>query len=203
MTSSAPPTLDGPAPNFLRMKLICGGVMLVALVLDLWTKSYMQELLGLWPDVNPAPHTVEIIPGFLRWEGTWNPGVTFGLGAGHTVAILVLTGLATLGLIIWFLGSRTPSKLLHVGLALIIAGALGNLYDRVEWHKVRDWIGVYIEAGGGEKKWPNFNIADMGIVIGVGLIIWDNLFGVSAKIAKLQLEEAKRRKAAKAAKGAS
>ncbi len=197
------------APNRLKVLKIVGLVIfVVVLVADLWSKAYMQDLLGLepGPEVTRSARTIPVIEGFLAWQGTWNPGVTFGMLPGQTTTILVLTGVATLALFIWFLGTKLPSKCLHVGLALILAGALGNLYDRIQWDKVRDFILLY--SGDIENPdqwsifglqvwpWPNFNIADAGIVCGVILVLWDALFGVGAKDAKARYEAKKAAKAA-------
>ncbi|MDJ0976152.1 MAG: signal peptidase II [Planctomycetota bacterium] len=207
MTAETTDSALAPAarPNLMRLKLICLAVLVVALVADLWSKAYMQELLGLWPDSEGGrmsrEEPIELLDlGFigLAWEGTWNPGITFGLAPGQTTVILTLTIVATLGLLVWFLGSRSRSKLLHVGLALIIGGALGNLYDRVQWHKVRDFILMWADLGSGQMNWPNYNVADMCIVFGVGFIVWDSLFGVGAKEAELSAQRRKAKKAERA-----
>lgn len=192
------------APNRLKVLKIVGLVIFaVVLVLDLWSKDYMQERLGLdaSPGTTRSADTIIVIDGLLAWQGTWNPGVTWGLLPGQTTTILILTGLATLALFVWFLGTRLPSKCLHVGLSLILAGAVGNLYDRMKWDKVRDFILFY--SGDIENPdtwgflgiqvwpWPNFNIADAGIVCGVILVLWDALFGLGAKDAKARYEAKK------------
>ncbi len=170
-----------------RLKLIGLLLFVVILVADLWSKSYMQTLLGLdaGPDARVGAQAIDVIPGFLAWQGTWNPGVTFGMFAGQTIFILILTGLATCALFVWFLGTRHPGKCLHIGLSLILAGAVGNLYDRIQWDKVRDFILIYLgDLDAPSWTWPNFNIADSGIVCGVILVLWDSLFGLGAKRAK-------------------
>jgi len=178
------------------LKIVGLVIFAVILVADLWSKSYMQERLGLepGPEIRVSAHTVIVIEGLLAWQGTWNPGVTWGLLPGQTTVILALTGLATLALFVWFLGTKLPSKCLHVGLSLILAGAVGNLYDRMKWDKVRDFIlfysgdindpDVFHILGVKLWPWPNFNIADAGIVCGVILVLWDALFGLGAKDAK-------------------
>ncbi len=209
MTSSPPDTSLAPAaaPRLMRLKLFALVVLVLLLVVDLWSKAYMQELLGLWPDSEGGRMSREkAIPVLdlgvvgLAWEGTWNPGITFGLARNQTSAILTLTILATLGLAVWLLGSRSRSRLLHVGLAMIIGGALGNLWDRVHWHKVRDFILMWAEFGDDMMRWPNYNVADMCIVVGVGFIVWDSLWGVGAKEANLKAELRKAEKARKAEK---
>lgn len=163
-------------PRLLRLKLVALVLLAVLLALDLLSKQWLQDALILRPGRN-GEREIDVLPGFFALQGTWNPGVTFGLARGYTWQILVLTGTATLALMTWLLATRQPSRLLHVGLGLIISGALGNLYDRIRWSEVRDFFLVYL--GRLEKPdwtWPNFNVADAAIVVGVSLVIWDSLF---------------------------
>ncbi len=196
MTDASPTgTTPDAQSGVKRLKIICIVLLLVMLGLDLWTKADMQERLGLVPGRPVGARQIDVIPGFLAWQGTWNPGVTFGLAPNKTNLILGLTGVATLGLMIWFLGTRSRSRALNVGLALILSGALGNLYDRWNWGQVRDFVLVYIgKLEAPDWTWPNFNVADSGIVCGVILVLWDALFGYSAKEAKAAALRAKMEK---------
>jgi len=62
-----------------------------------------------------------------------------------------------------------------VGLALILGGALGNLWDRLTTGRVVDFLLVYI----GSYPWPAFNVADSAIVVGAGLLVIEVLFSKS------------------------
>lgn len=184
--------MPDPQPHPMRLKIIGLVIVVLGVAADLGSKAYFEDYLGMDPGHQRAARRVEVVEGFLAWEGTYNPGVTFGLAAGQTNIILVLTVLATMGLAFWFLRTSIRSKCLHVGLALIISGAIGNLYDRFIWHKVRDFVLVYLGSPGKESfKWPNFNVADTCIVVGVGLVMWDALFGYGAKQAKAAMEAKK------------
>jgi signal peptidase II len=161
-----------------RLKVAALLVLLVGLGLDLGTKLWMQNLLQMDPDRGTAERRIEIIPGFFALEGTYNPGVTFGLAKGNTYPILVFTLVATLLLTAWLFVTRQKSAALHVALGMVLAGAIGNLYDRVQWTKVRDFLLFYWgDPAHPSFKWPNFNVADSMIVVGVCLILWDELFG--------------------------
>jgi signal peptidase II len=196
--SEATPPVKTAGPALGKLKLVSLALLVVLCVGDLWSKDYMATELGLVPGKSRGAHDIDVIPGFLAWQGTWNPGVTFGLAPHKTNLILTLTGIATLGLLIWFFGTRSRSRCLNVGLAMILAGALGNLYDRWNWGQVRDFILVYIgDLKAPSWTWPNFNVADAGIVVGVILVLWDALFGYSAKLAR-----AKARAAAESAEAA-
>ena len=146
---------------------------MVGVVADLWTKAFMERRLDMDPSPGAGPFgREEVIPGFLAWEGTYNEGVTFGLFGGQTNGIMLFTAVATVALIIWLIATRRRSFWLHLGLGMILGGAIGNLYDRLQWQKVRDFILVYV----GDFKWPNFNVADSLIVMGVIVILAEELF---------------------------
>jgi signal peptidase II len=165
-----------PLPPARRPGLKATAVVLVAvvLVLDLWTKAWMQDRLGMDPEHRGASERITLVEGFLHFEGHWNDGITFGLAAGHTMYILIFTVLACLALLAAILWMRTPSALLHTALALILGGALGNLWDRWHWQAVRDFVVVYYWPG---REWPAFNLADSCIVVGVGLVLGREIFG--------------------------
>lgn len=166
-----------PVPRSRRLKVLAIVIVVLGVVADLWTKADMQDRLGMSPD---QPHVSEreihVIPGYVKLAGNWNTGVTFGMAAGWTQPILLFTCAASLGILAWLLLTRSTSRALHVALALILSGALGNLYDRWTWHKVRDFLVVYWKDTS-IWQWPAFNVADSLIVSGVILILWLELFG--------------------------
>jgi signal peptidase II len=159
------------------MKLLALALVLGGLALDLWSKGWMQDRLAMDPGDPSQSEVIHLVPGFFRLEGTWNTGITFGLAAGYTQPILIFTVLACVGILVAILLLRSPSRVLHVALALVLAGAAGNLYDRWTWQKVRDFFVLYR----GDWQWPAFNVADSLIVIGVGLIVGRELFGSRAQ----------------------
>jgi signal peptidase II len=159
-----------------KRKVIAGLIVVVGAALDLWSKAFMQGWLEMDPDHLDRSRFVSVIPGFFAFAGNWNTGVTFGLAQGHTWLILIFTTVACVGLAAWLAFSRTRSTLLHVALALVLAGAIGNLYDRVTWHQVRDFVLVYWKDPS-VWQWPAFNLADSMIVVGVILILARELFG--------------------------
>jgi signal peptidase II len=167
-----------PGPRRSRLKIAALLVIVVVLALDLATKAWMQDLLQMDPSRNVGGRRIEIVEGFFALEGTYNAGVTFGLAGGKTIPILVFTILVMLLLGAWLFSTSQRSAPLHVGIGMVLGGALGNLWDRVHWAKVRDFLLFYW----GDPKdpsfsWPNFNVADSMIVCGVILIVWDEIFG--------------------------
>lgn len=106
-----------------------------------------------------------LIDGFLRFSYVQNRGAAFGMLSDNRWVFLVLSTLAIVCLVAFMLISKPQSKLERVGLALILAGGIGNMIDRVMLGYVVDFIDFY-------GIWSYvFNIADSCICIGVGLII--------------------------------
>ena len=161
--SAAPPDLQRKAPYLL--------LALAVLALDQWTKWLIETHL-------PEQTSHVVIPGLLHISHVRNTGVAFGMfatpGRGGSSWILALFGLLALGLIA-MLFRRTPIKDrgLLAALALVLGGAIGNLLDRIWSGAVTDFIAVYI----GSYRWPDFNVADSAISIGLALILLDSFRG--------------------------
>jgi signal peptidase II len=112
-----------------------------------------------------------VIPNILGFTTTVNQGAVFGLGQGNVGWFLAFSVVA-LAVIIWvFATSGAKHRVVHLALGLILAGALGNMYDRAIHHGVRDMLKFYV------NWFPYiFNIADMLLDIGVPLLIVRWLF---------------------------
>jgi len=114
-----------------------------------------------------------LVPKVLHLYLTTNTGAVFGLGKGGRWVFITVT-LAAVGVILFVLvRSRPEQRLLHVALAMILAGALGNLYDRVRYGAVRDMFWLIPETG--LYPWI-FNFADAALVVGVGLVLIHSWF---------------------------
>ena len=121
------------------------------------------------------------IPGLLHFKLTTNTGAVFGLGAGKRWVFIIVSVFATVVVGYLFLFSPAKARWQHLGLALILAGALGNLYDRVRFAAVRDMFHMLpgwelpfglTWPGGVAEVWPwVFNLADVLLLAGVGLIL--------------------------------
>ncbi len=116
----------------------------------------------------PTQPSVSVVPGLLDLRLTTNTGAVFGLGKGARWIFIVVSVAAVVFIVFMFARSRADAWLLHVALALILAGALGNLYDRVMYAAVRDMLHLFP----GVRLWPwIFNIADAVLMIGVGVVL--------------------------------
>jgi signal peptidase II len=132
--------------------------------------------------------SVVVIPGFFRLTHVQNSGAAFGLLSDSPspwkVGALILFSLAAL-LVVSALLWRNSHALnsTAVGLALILGGALGNLWDRLLTGKVVDFLDFSVSG----YHWPAFNVADSAIVIGALLLVGEILFSKSAEPAKENL----------------
>jgi signal peptidase II len=122
--------------------------------------------------------SISIVPEWLRIIHTENPGAAFGVMAEGNPVIrgTILIGVSALVLMfvvsaLWRRTSSFTSTWARIGLALILGGAIGNLYDRVFRGTVTDFIEVYH----GTWSFPAFNVADSAISVGAALLVIDLL----------------------------
>src|ERR671923_1275767 len=121
--------------------------------------------------------SISVIPGFFRLTHVENRGAAFGLFADSPsewkIAVLVLFSLVALVIVSALLWKNSHAMTTTgVGLALILGGALGNLWDRLVSGHVVDFLLFYV----GQYQWPAFNVADSAIVVGAGLLVFEILF---------------------------
>ena len=148
-------------------------ITIAALVLDRVTKWQVQQRIELHDGVT-------VIPGFFRLIHLENPGAAFGFFAQTATPLklglliaLSIVALIPVSILLWR-SSRSLSST-SVGLALILGGAIGNLWDRLLHHRVTDFLLFYYR----EYEWPAFNFADSAIVVGAALLVVDLLFNAS------------------------
>lgn len=143
---------------------------MVVVTLDQWTKWLAETKLSFH-------EPVAVIEPFLNWTLAYNYGAAFSLladaGGWQKWFFSGLAFVMSVFLIIYLLKVPRQAKLLSVGLALVLGGAVGNLIDRLLNGKVTDFIHVHYAD---VWHYPIFNIADIGICIGIALIVIDMLF---------------------------
>jgi signal peptidase II len=133
---------------------------------DRWTKVLIVEHLRYLASLEVTP--------FLSIVHVRNYGGAFGFLSQHgasTYIFLVFPIIIIAGLIYYLLRYRHPAAV-QFSLVCILAGALGNMYDRLLDGYVTDFIDVYY----GSFHWPAFNIADTSISVGIGLWLLAQLF---------------------------
>lgn len=143
-------------------------IVFLAFAVDQASKWVILNLVMVPPQVIP-------VTGFFNLVLGRNTGVSFGLFSDAPPWVLVaFTTAVVFGLLIWI--QRADSRLTAVALGLIVGGALGNLVDRLQHGAVTDFLDFYLAT----HHWPAFNLADVGIVSGVGLLLLESLLPTDA-----------------------
>lgn len=132
----------------------------VAIALDQFTKwliaTRMTEL-----------QEIPIIPGFFSLQFIRNPGAAFGMLANQTWFFVLVT-LGAVGFILYYLRQQASRHWIStLALGLLLGGAIGNLIDRLRFGRVVDFLLFYWR----DYYFPNFNVADICITVGVGLLV--------------------------------
>jgi len=149
-------------------------IILTLFFFDRLTKIYIINLQAAGTDID-----FYIFP-FLNFYLIWNTGIGFGLASMeaniyyHIITLLIV--IINIGLVFFLI----KSKGIHVYLfTLIIGGSLGNLFDRIYYYAVPDFIDLHL----GNYHWFIFNVADIFITVGIiGLILAE--FGKKGKLSK-------------------
>jgi len=161
---------QAPTPAMLFWGLVAGGV-----AFDQITK------LVAWLALEEQAPPLKVIPHVFYLALRWNPGMAFSLGARLGAAapvVLVILNIAIIGAVVWMrTKAEVPAmrRLFDLAMGLILAGALGNIVDRIHppfmvFDFLDCWIGE--PAIGNRWHWPTFNVADIFIVAGVAVYIF-------------------------------
>ncbi|MCM5572250.1 signal peptidase II [Burkholderiaceae bacterium FT117] len=155
------------APNRLGRHL---GLAAALIALDQLTKWIAVRALDFG-------ERVPVIPGFFDFTLVYNRGAAFSFlaGAGGWQRwFFTGIGIAAAVFIVWMLARHGSQRLFAFALSLILAGAIGNVIDRVWQGKVTDFVLLYWR----DWHWPAFNVADMAITFGAALLILDEILRV-------------------------
>ena len=165
--------------------LLFFGTTIVGVALDLWTKS----LAVIYLDSDSDNRVIELIPRWLHFTYTQNHGAVFGLGQGQRPLFIVVS-IAAIVFLTYLFAHSDKRRFYQFLLGLLLAGVLGNMYDRIVYGYVRDmihalpgiywpaWIARWLPAAwasSGVFPWI-FNVADSLLCVGVFLMIVYGLF---------------------------
>ena len=194
--SAGPPPKREGGPGRRAWMLMLAVVVLGTLI-DLSSKTIAFNTLAQAPvhidrreviqatelqSILPRHEPTVLIPYVLEFKLVLNPGAVFGIGAGKRVFFIVATTVA-IAFSLWMFARWTGPKnrLAHIAIGLVISGGLGNLYDRVRFACVRDFLhplpGVNFPFGistpwSGREIWPYVsNLADLWLIIGVLILV--------------------------------
>jgi len=149
-----------------RRHLLFASAALVGALVDQVAKALVA---ARFPE--DAVEAAPVIPGLVGILRHRNYGALWGLGDDYPT-LLILISFAAMGLIVWlFVSAKPHRRLTDLALALMMAGAVGNLIDRLLLGYVSDFIKLLF------VKYPVFNLADVWLTVGVGLMLVGLAFG--------------------------
>ncbi len=160
--------------NWFKSRQIFWIILIVGLIADLASKEWAESAVqpSGW-EYGQLTAPIPVIEGVLAWKWAVNVGAAFSIFAGQ-VFMLATIGLIALGAIGVFVYRTPPHHKAFIGsLGLVASGAVGNIYDRIRFGWVRDFIyfdfdlPFHDSVGFIPQRYPVFNVADISILIGV------------------------------------
>lgn len=133
--------------------------------LDQWSKVSIEAMLRLG-------ETKALLPGLFHLTYVRNFGAAFSLFHGQVGLLTITAGVIALAIVLYQLVQRPQEPLMVLGLGLLLGGALGNFVDRATLGFVRDMLDLRYQ---GQNIWPIFNVADMAVLAGIGLLLLHSL----------------------------
>lgn len=135
-------------------------IIILGIILDRVTK--------IWASSSLTNSCLEVVPNFFKLEYLENRGAAFGILQNRQWFLIVFTSLILVFVAYFLIRYRKQNhKIINISLSMIIAGALGNLFDRILYKYVIDFICVHYKD---IYYFPTFNVADMFVVIGTFLL---------------------------------
>lgn len=150
-----------------RRNILFYAIVIGALIIDQATKMIARKMLT-------EGDSVTVIPGFFDLQLSYNNGAAFGT-LPHWTPFFIIVALAAVYAIVKLRKEADASKIMQIGLGLLMGGAIGNLFDRVvlSGRGVTDFLSFHIAISAKTYTWPTFNIADAAIVFGAILVIFN------------------------------
>jgi signal peptidase II len=158
-----------------RWKMPFFYVIIIVVILDQISKLLIQ--------IRMTPlQSIDLFNGIVSITYARNSGAAFSILQSQAIFLSIIT--VAVFLVIWLNRRQMLNypRIFQVGIAVALGGALGNFVDRIRLGYVVDFIDLHF--------WPVFNIADMAIVSGVGLIVWGLLVNNSTGKSKKAVEMA-------------
>jgi signal peptidase II len=156
----------------------------IALPLDLLTKFLVDRYIGY-------ADRITVVEGFFYLTHVRNPGAAFGLFAESDALLrqsfFIGVSFLAIFIILSFFRQLAPGdRLSSLALGLILGGAVGNLFDRITRGEVVDFLHFRLWGG---YSWPDFNLADSFIVVGVGILLLELLTSEGEDRARAEPDE--------------
>ncbi|NBD35950.1 MAG: signal peptidase II [Chloroflexi bacterium] len=152
-----------------RMGLLVGLIVVVIVVVDQLAKGWVVRDLPAYTPID----VVAWLRPVLSFTYVKNTGASFGMFQNMNAVLAVLSVIVLILMVIFQRTIPPQVWIVHVALALVMGGALGNLIDRITRGYVVDFFDVNFWPF---AAWPVFNVADSAIVVGVAILLVDSFF---------------------------
>lgn len=147
----------------MRQNAVSAIIIAAILGLDIITKHLVVTYLAIYD-------RLDYLGGFIRISLVYNEGGVFGILQGYKTVFLVISIIVLALMVVFYIREANKTMLFSVSMAMIIAGAIGNIIDRLI--PGRPGVVDFISIGDDRfYRWPSFNVADSAIVVGVCLLM--------------------------------
>jgi len=156
------------------MKILFVSTILV--LADQLSKTIVRNTMSLY-------ESIPVIPEFFHLTYVTNDGMAFGINFPFGIYVFSAISIIFTGFLFWYLWSIKDDEIVvRTGVALILAGAIGNLIDRIFLGEVVDFLDFMI----GDFHWYVFNLADSCVTVGLGFVLYDSLILNRKKVSQIE-----------------
>ena len=156
------------------MKILFVSAILV--LADQISKTVVRNTMSLY-------ESISVIPDFFHLTYVTNDGMAFGINFPLGIYVFSAISIIFTGFLFWYLWSIKDDEIVvRTGVALILAGAIGNLIDRIFLGEVVDFLDFMI----GDFHWYVFNLADSCVTVGLGFVLYDSLILNRKKVSQIE-----------------
>jgi len=153
--------------------LFVSAIMVLA---DQISKTVVRNTMSLY-------ESIPVIPEFFHLTYVTNDGMAFGINFPLGIYVFSAISIIFTGFLFWYLWSIKDDEIvIRTGVALILAGAIGNLIDRIFLGEVVDFLDFMI----GDFHWYVFNLADSCVTVGLGFVLYDSLILNRKKVTQIE-----------------
>jgi len=153
--------------------LFVSAIMVLA---DQISKTVVRNTMSLY-------ESIPVIPEFFHLTYVTNDGMAFGINFPLGIYVFSAISIIFTGFLFWYLWSIKDDEIVvRTGVALILAGAIGNLIDRILLGEVVDFLDFMI----GDFHWYVFNVADSCVTVGLGFVLYDSLILNRKKVSQIE-----------------
>ena len=151
-------------------------VSAIMVLTDQISKTVVRNTMSLY-------ESIPVIPEFFHLTYVTNDGMAFGINFPFGIYIFSAISIIFTGFLFWYLWSIKDDEIVvRTGVALILAGAIGNLIDRIFLGEVVDFLDFMI----GDFHWYVFNVADSCVTVGLGFVLYDSLILNRKKVSQIE-----------------